>query len=168
MNNLETQKGIVDAFFEVLDSCTPQEMGQRISQLMDEQPHAMGFLFNLDEDFTEAEHNYILKSAIVVRDVFISAGIPFDVVYADKIQEIIEELVKVYDKLAENEEINNLKNWVENANSPILFENVLGHNPAQTAVQQDMALIIDLIIGIFEEATADTKDNPLTGSGHGG
>ncbi len=158
MNNLQTQKGIVDAFFEVLNNCTAQEMGQRISQLMDEQPHAMGFLFNLDEDFTEEEHNYILKSAIVVRDVFISAGIPFDVVYTDKIEEIIAELVKTYDKLAEKEETNLLKNWIENANSPILFDSVLQHNPAQTDVQQEMALIIDLIIGIFEEATAETKD----------
>ena len=158
MNNLQIQKGIVDSFFEVLDNCNPQEMGQRISQLMDEQPHAMGFLFNLDEDFSEDEHNFILKSAVVIRDVFISAGIPFDLVYADKIEEIVQELVSAYDKLAETDGTNNFKSWVENANSPVLFESVLKHNPAKTDVEQEMALVIDLIIGIFEEATAKLED----------
>ena len=158
MNNLQTQKGIVDSLYEVLDNCTNLEMGQRISQLTDEQPQIMGFLFNLDEDFSEAEHNYILKSAIVVRDVFISAGIPFDLVNTDKVDEIIQEKVEVYDKLAESEETNNLKNWIEKSDNPVLFESILSHNPAKTEIEQNMALVIDVIIGFFEEATAETKD----------
>jgi len=117
----------------------------------------MGFLFNLDEDFSEAEHSYILKSAIVVRDVFISAGIPFDLVNTNKVEEIISEKVEIYDELTKNEETNTLTSWIEKSDSPVLFETVLSHNPVKADLEQNMALVIDILIGFFEEATADTS-----------
>ena len=66
MNNIDIQKGIVDALFAELDSLDAPGLGKRISSLMDEQPHLMGFLFNLDDEFSEDDHTYILKCAIVI------------------------------------------------------------------------------------------------------
>ena len=95
MNNIDIQKGIVDALFSELDSLDAPGLGKRISSLMDEQPHLMGFLFNLDDDFSEDEHTFILKSAIVIRDVFISAGIPLDVIENASIEQIVEDRVEL-------------------------------------------------------------------------
>ena len=101
MNTLEIQKGIVDALYEELNSLDVPALGKRISSIMDEQPQLMSFLFNLDDDFSEEGHTFLLKSAIVIRDVFISAGIPLDTILNTHLESIVEERVKLYDVLEE-------------------------------------------------------------------
>lgn len=153
MNNLDIQKGIVDALYAELDALDAPGLGKRISSLMDEQPHLMGFLFNLDDDFSEDEHTFILKTAIVIRDVFISAGIPLDVVYNPSIEQIVEDRVSLYNRL-DSEERNNPESWELEANSPVLYSFVMGKNPEVGLQSQQQSLIVDVIIGLYEEAAA--------------
>lgn len=157
MNTLEIQKGIVDALYDELNSLDAPALGKRISSLMDEQPQLMGFLFNLDDDFSEEGHTFLLKSAIVIRDVFISAGIPLDTILNTHIEAIIEERVKLYDVLEENEE-NDLPNWKLKAYSPSLFNLIINRFADIEPTTQATALLIDAIIGLYEEAAASQQD----------
>jgi len=156
MNNIDIQKGIVDALFSELDSLDAPGLGKRISIMMDEQPHLMGFLFNLDDDFSEDEHTFILKSAIVIRDVFISAGIPLDVVENESIEQIVEDRVERYNRLVE-EERNDAETWELEAFSPVLYSFVLSQNKEIGLQNQQQSLIVDVIIGLYEEAAASQE-----------
>jgi hypothetical protein len=156
MNNIDIQKGIVDALFSELDSLDAPGLGKRISSLMDEQPHLMGFLFNLDDDFSEDEHTFILKSAIVIRDVFISAGIPLDVIENASIEQIVEDRVELYNRL-EGEERSDAETWELEAFSPVLFSFVTNQNKELGLQNQQQALIVDVIIGLYEEAAASQE-----------
>lgn len=155
MNSMEIQKGIVDALFAELQKLDSQDLGKRISQMMDEQPHLMGFLFNLDEDFSENTHTYLLMCAIVIRDVFISAGIPIDVVDNATIEQIIEDRVKVFESL---EESGKTLVDTEQAFSPVLLSSLKALNPELEEEGQDTSLILDVIIGLFEEAAASQEN----------
>ena len=157
MNNIEIQKSIVDALFTELDSLDAPNLGKRISTLMDEQPHLMGFLFNLDEDFSEDEHTYILKSAIVIRDVFISAGIPLDVVHNSSIEQIVEDRVEHYNRLVE-EDRNDAETWELEAFSPMLYSFIMNQNKEIGLQNQQQSLVLDVIIGLFEEAAASQEN----------
>ncbi len=157
MNNLEIQKGIVDALYAELNALDDAGLGKRISTMMDEQPHLMGFLFNLDDDFSEEEHTFLLKSTIVIRDVFVSAGIPLDVIYNDGIEQIVEDRVKMYDALVA-EERNDAETWELEAFSPVLYAFVLQNTQDLEDVSQQLSLVIDVIIGLFEEAAASQQE----------
>lgn len=156
MNNINIQKGIVDALFAELESLDAPGFGKRISLLMDEQPHLMGFLFNLDDEFSEEDHTYILKCAIVVRDVFISAGIPLDIIENTSIEQIVEDRVGVYNRLDE-EDRNDAETWELEAFSPVLYGIVLKHSLASSQQSQQLSLIVDVIIGLYEEAAASQQ-----------
>jgi hypothetical protein len=157
MNNLSIQKGIVDALFTELNSLDALGLGKRISVLMDEQPHLMGFLFNLDDDFSEDEHTFILKSAIVIRDVFITAGIPLDVIYNPSLEQIVEDRVAIYNRL-EEEGRNDAESWELEAYSPMLYSFVLSQSNHIGFPNQQQSLIIDVIIGLYEEAAASLEN----------
>ena len=157
MNNIEIQKGIVDALFTELNNLDAPGLGGRISTMMDEQPELMGFVFNLDEDFTEDEHTFLIKAVIVIRDVFISAGIPLDIVANESIEQIVEDRVKLYDQFV-TEERNDAETWELEANSPVLYALTLHSYPDVEGVSQQMSLVIDVIIGLFEEAAASQQN----------
>jgi hypothetical protein len=97
-----------------------------------------------------------LKSAIVIRDVFISAGIPLDVVENESIEQIVEDRVERYNRLVE-EERNDAETWELEAFSPVLYSFVLSQNKEIGLQNQQQSLIVDIIIGLYEEAAASQE-----------
>jgi hypothetical protein len=153
MNNLEEQQGIIDALFSELDALSPPDLGKRISRFVDEQPHLMGFMFNLDDDFSEESHNYLLKSAIVIRDVLVGAGIPLKVVDNQVIEQIVDDRVDRYDSLSGIEA--KVEDYMTLSSSPQMLEAVVKHAKSN---DENLILIIDVIISVLEESAADQKE----------
>lgn len=147
MNQLQEQRGIIDRFFKELDELSSADFGQRISVFTDEQPHLSGFLFNLDEDFSESDHDRILKTAIVVRDVLVGAGAPLEMVNNEIIEQVIGEKVEQYDLLGEEEYP--IQKYVDMASSPQMFASILANN---AGANENLYLITDVIISVLEES----------------
>ena len=153
MNKMKNQGGVISSFFNELNGLSSQELGGRISAFMDEQPHLTGFLFNLDDDFSEEAHTFLLKASIAVRDVLVGAGIPLGMINNETIEQVVQEKVEQYDTLTEEEKP--LNEYVHLSSSPQMLEAVLKQFDK---TDENLILIVDVIISLLEESAADAED----------
>lgn len=157
MSTEKEEKGAVESLYQHLHGISDEDFGKRISALMDEQPHLVGFIFNLDEEFTEEEHQELIKAAIVIRDVFVSAGMPLNMVVGPEIDAVIEEEVEQFSQFADEEV--SLEAMAANCSSPDLFRSILKNIAMKKEALHNMGLILSVIIRLFEEAAGNKNEN---------
>lgn len=158
MEMSEKYKGAVSALYHNLKGVSDKEFGERLSSMMDEQPHLMGFLFNLDEEFSEEEHQELIKACLVIRDVFITAGMPLNMVVGSDIDSMIEEEVERFNKLSERGEIT-IESMTVNSSSPELYAAILKNIAAEEESVHNLGIIIGVIIRLMEEAAGNQHKN---------
>ena len=150
MNQEREQAGIIKSLYDELDGLSTEDFGKRLTAFMDEQPHLTGFLFNLDEDFDEDQHTHILKTAIVVRDVLIGAGMPLEVADNSTIESVVQEKVEQFDTLGEEA---TQEEMLKLSSSPSILKKV----SERSSLDTDLILVQDVIISVLEESVADQE-----------
>ena len=163
MDALQDYQGVVASLYGHLDGLSDADFGQRLSSLMDEQPHLTGFLFNLDEEFSENTHQELLKASLVIRDVFVSAGMPLHMLVGSEIDAVVEEEVKAYEDLAEEGEVDQ-DGMKSLSSSPELFTSILKHMSVEEEEKANVGLMISVLIRLMEEA-AGAQEEQSNGKG---
>ena len=73
----------------------------RLSVFLDEQPHLLGFLFNLSEDFEEEEHEALLRTALLLNEGFAHAQLNVGLITEHHLQIAIDDVTAQLDDLTE-------------------------------------------------------------------
>lgn len=136
---------------------------ERLSAFLDEQPHLLGFLFNLSEDFEEEEHEALLRTALLLNEGFTQAQLNVGLITEHHLQIAIDDVTAQLDDLTELLEEDaelDLDRMVRVARSPFVFEEMRNflHTELQNGLPEDqvqrhnLLVLIDVLIGAFEEA----------------
>ena len=136
---------------------------ERLSVFLDEQPHLLGFLFNLSEDFEEEEHEALLRTALLLNEGFAHAQLNVGLITEHHLQIAIDDVTAQLDDLTEVLEEDaelDLDRMVRVARSPFVFEEMRTflHTELQDGLPEDqvqrhnLLVLIDVLIGAFEEA----------------
>ena len=140
-----------------------EEYAARLSAFLDEQPHLVGFLFNLSEDFEEEEHEALLRTALLLNEGFGKTQLNVGLITQDHLQIAIDDVTAQLDDLSDDltdEEMLDLDKLARIARSPFVFEEMRGflqqelHSglPADQLHRHNLLVLIDVLIGAFEEA----------------
>lgn len=134
-----------------------------ISDLLDEQPHLMGFLFNLAEEFDEQTHELLLKATIVLYDALRETGILFNMIKPDDLELVLEEKVKLFDEIDLNAEFLDENKLFEDISSPEVVKSLRNFVLANTEVGDkangnNILLILSVLVTLFENAAALPTD----------
>jgi len=73
----------------------------RLSVFLDDQPHLLGFLFNLSEDFEEEEHEALLRTALLLNEGFAHAQLNVGLITEHHLQIAIDDVTAQLDDLTE-------------------------------------------------------------------
>ncbi|HAB30967.1 MAG TPA: hypothetical protein DCE13_00325 [Cryomorphaceae bacterium] len=138
---------------------TNEEYGQNLSAFMDEQPALFGFLLNLSEEFEDDEHEQLVRSALLLREGFRLAAIAVKPVDNLIIEDVTTGVVEAFEQL-ESIEALDPEAVVSVSRSPFVFTEVRNflHQelrrglPDEYLQQHNLMIVIDILIGCFEEA----------------
>lgn len=140
------------------EAMTQDEQGKLLVQVMEDQPVLMGFLTNLADDFSDSEHETLVDSTVILINAFVSAGIPVAMVPHQMVEEVINERVDTYEKLADQVEEDIAK---EVTDSPLVFEDLRNRalfksdlKKEDLAERQRFSLILDTVISIVERSVS--------------
>ena len=151
MSTTNIKGGVIASLYQNMQSVSDKDFGDRISAIMDEQPHLTGFVFNLDEEFTEEEHHEIIKATLVIRDVFVTAGMPMNLVSGSEIDAVVEEEVDHFNELGESYTFEEMLN---KSDSPEMIKEVVKNMNVSENSLPNIGLVINIIIRVLEEAAA--------------
>lgn len=134
------------------DALTEAEKGKLLINLLEDQPYLMGFITNVADDFSEAHHEALVNSTIILINAFIAAGMPFALVPAKLLEEVISEKSEQYaGKNSEDEQPTAI------TDSPLVFEDLhkraiikAGLTKAEPLEKHNFSLMLDVIITIVE------------------
>jgi hypothetical protein len=143
-----------------------EEYGQNLSAFMDEQPALFGFLLNLSEEFEDDEHEQLVRSALLLREGFRLAAIAIKPISNLVIEDVTRGVVEAFEALEENDTMS-VDTVTEASRSPFVFAEVRNflHQelrkglPAEQLQRHNLMLLIDILIGCFEEAL-DIPEGP--------
>lgn len=140
------------ADYEAMDD---SEQGKMTIRVMEDQPVLMGFITNLADEFTEAEHETLVDSAIILINAFVSVGIPVEMIPKQLVNEVIEEKTKAYEDLEETSE-SELQNLTD---SPQVFQDLRhramlksGLSESGILTQNNYSMVLDAIITMIERS----------------
>lgn len=143
------------------EAMTASEQGKMVVQVLEDQPILMGFITNLADDFSDAEHEALVDSAVILINAFISAGIPVEMVPHQMMEEVIEDRVDSYEKKAEEKDELKPEDLSQVSDSPLVFEDLrnralfkIREKGEDTKLNPAFILILDTIIAIIERSVA--------------
>lgn len=124
MNTIDSSAWLQQALLKIdLGNATAYQ--QQISELLDEQPYFMGFLFNLEEDFSEMAHELLLRSTLAMHNGFVHTGLFFSVITQEQIEKIIDERIAAFEALeAQGETAFTAENIIAEASSPVALKSL--------------------------------------------
>jgi len=132
-----------------------------VSELLDEQPHLMGFLFNLEEEFAENPHELLIRSAVAFQQSLVSIGLNFKTVTPTLLEEVIAQKVDLFNALDSTEEGFNEQLLFHKTSSPAAVQGLIAYIDQNTmdtefdaAARNNMLLILSALVELFEEAIA--------------
>ncbi len=140
-----------------------KEYQVEISSLLDEQAYLMGWVFNLEEDFSETVHEMIVKSTIALYRALKETGLFFSIIKPDELEEAINTNIESLENLEEGEGELTENAVIENASSPVALKSLYGFIDANTSEQElpiearsNLLFVLSTIIDLFEEAAASS------------
>ncbi|MCH8554685.1 MAG: hypothetical protein LAT76_05970 [Schleiferiaceae bacterium] len=83
-----------------LEKLNDADYQKYISDFLEEQPFLLGLLYNLDEDFPENEHDYLVKATVMITLGFKAMQMQVGMVQSDVLSQVLEEKIALYDNLA--------------------------------------------------------------------
>lgn len=119
-------------------------------QVLEDQPYLMGFITNVAEEFSDLQHEALVESLLILTNAFIMATVPYGMVPAELIEEIIKIKTDVDEDSLEVEE-------AELSDSPKVFEDLRARAvlksdlaEAKAEVQLSFNLMLDVVITAVE------------------
>jgi hypothetical protein len=133
---------------------------------MDEQPALFGFLLNLSEEFEDDEHEQLVRSALLLREGFRLAAIAVQPISNLVIEDVTRGVVEAFEALEAKDSMS-VDTVTEASRSPFVFAEVRNflHQelrkglPEEQLQRHNLMLLIDILIGCFEEAL-DIPEGP--------
>jgi hypothetical protein len=142
------------------DNLSNEEQGKMLVQVLEDQPYLMGFITNVAEEFSDLQHEALVESLLILTNAFIMATVPFGMVPAELIEEIIKIKTDVDEDSMEVAE-------VELSDSPKVFEDLRARAvlksdlaEARAEVQLSFNLMLDVVITAVERVV-DYEINAL-------
>jgi hypothetical protein len=142
------------------DDLSNEEQGKMLVQVLEDQPYLMGFITNVAEEFSDLQHEALVESLLILTNAFIMATVPFGMVPAELIEEIIKMKTDVDEDSIEVAE-------VELSDSPKVFEDLRARAvlksdlaEAKAEVQLSFNLMLDVVITAVERVV-DYEINAL-------
>jgi hypothetical protein len=132
-------------------SWTDEEYGQNLGSFLDEQPMLFSWLIRLGEEFDDDVHEQLVRSAMVLREGTISDPC---------ITDVTTEVVEAFEALEAEVEVLDLERIEKVARSPFvhtevrnfLHQELRSGLPRGEADQHNLMLVVDILIGCFEES----------------
>jgi hypothetical protein len=132
------------------DGLSNEEQGKMLVQVLEDQPYLMGFITNVAEEFSDLQHEALVESLLILTNAFIMATVPYGMVPAELIEEIIKIKTDVDEDSLEVEE-------AELSDSPKVFEDLRARAvlksdlaEAKAEVQLSFNLMLDVVITAVE------------------
>ena len=73
-----------------------EEQGAMIARVMEDQPFLMGFLTDVADEFSDAQHESLVDSVMILLNAFIAAGMPVGLIPGPALEEVIKERTEAY------------------------------------------------------------------------
>lgn len=86
---MDNQLLLLSKIYNELGELSEEAYEQHVTQLLEEQPHLIGFIFNLAEQMEEDETAFIVYSAVVVSQVFKTLTYPMEMVDEVRFEKIL-------------------------------------------------------------------------------
>lgn len=142
-----------------LDLMTDEVYQRMVSDLLDEQPYLMGFLFNLEEEFDETSHELLIRATLAFYRALRQTGLLFEVIKPDLIETIFTDKVQLFNQLDQEEEAFDETRLFKSTSSPQAIQGLLTfvNDNANTsgfteATRNNMLLLISALVELFENA----------------
>ena len=153
-----------------LDSLDGIEYQEKLNDFLDEQPYLVGFLYNLADDFSEDEHEAIMRAAVLLREAFELSGIPIGMVTQGVLNDVIEEKVQDFEKTESKGGIMDML-ISDISNSPAVFDALVGYIredvknglPKNHEGLQNVFILLEILIRVYEESVLIDNSKPENG-----
>lgn len=159
----QVKKDFVAIAIADYEAMSQPEQGKMIVQILEDQPILMGFITNLADDFSDAEHEALVDSAVILINAFISAGIPLELIPHQMVEEVLTERLEAYEGKEDAIEGVAEKDIREISDSPLVFDDLknralfkINGKPANEADHQNFLIALDGIIAIIERSASIT------------
>lgn len=86
---------IADSITQYMEM-SPQEQGQMVARVMEDQPFLMGFLTNIADEFSDEQHEVLVDSVMILLNAFIAAGMPVGIIPGPALEEVMAERAEAY------------------------------------------------------------------------
>lgn len=143
------------------EAMNQEEQGKMIVQVLEDQPVLMGFITNLSDDFSDAQHEAIVDSAVILINAFISASIPVELVPHQMVEEVIKDKVDSYEEKAKELTEVSTASLMELSDSPKVFEDLRNralfkskNSETGPEVQLNFHMALDTVVSIIERSVA--------------
>lgn len=141
-------------------SWTDEEYGQNLGVFLDEQPMLFSWLIRLSEEFDDDVHEQLVRSAMVLREGFRGMGLAVGTISDACITDVTTEVVEAFEALENEDEVLDLERIETVARSPFvhaevrnfLHQELRSGLPRGEADQHNLMLVVDILIGCFEES----------------
>jgi hypothetical protein len=141
-------------------SWSDEEYGQNLGVFLDEQPMLFSWLIRLSEEFDDDVHEQLVRSAMVLREGFRGMGLAVGTISDACITDVTTGVVEAFEALEEEHEVLELDLIERVARSPFvhaevrnfLHQELRSGLPRGEADQHNLMLVVDILIGCFEES----------------
>ena len=142
-----------------LDLMTDKVYQSTVSDLLDEQPYLMGFLFNMEEEFDEAPHELLIRATLAFYRALRQTGLMFEIVKPDLIERVFTKKIDAFNNIDREDEAFDETQLFETASSPESIKGLLNYIDENTrsaefteATRNNMLLILSALVELFENA----------------
>ncbi len=142
-----------------LDLITDEIYQKEVSTFFDEQPYLMGFLFNLEEEFSENTHELLMRAALAFYQAMGSIGLEFEVVTPQLLNDTITKKVEDFNRLEKEDLAFDEAALFSKISSPQAVKSLLKYIDENTAksefeesTRNNMLLTLSALVEIMEAA----------------
>jgi hypothetical protein len=142
-----------------LDLITDAVYQKEVSNFFDEQPYLMGFLFNLEEEFSENTHELLMRAALAFYQAMGSIGLEFEVATPQLLNDTVSKKVEDFNRLEKDDLAFDESALFSQISSPQAVKSLLKYIDENTAksefeesTRNNMLLILSALVEIMEAA----------------
>lgn len=139
-----------------LDLMNEEAYHNQVASMLDEQPHIMGFLFNLADDFSEEAHDLLVRLTMALFYGMRQTGLEFSMIDAQMLEEMLAKKVEEIEAIDEEDQAFDEVAFLKDASSPAtvssMLEFVADHSQMDETQRNNALLVLSAITELFEVA----------------
>ena len=147
-----------------LDLMNDQAYQNQVAALLDEQPHLMGFLFNLADDFSEEAHDLMVRLTMALFQGLQASGLQFSMINAQMLEEMLAKKVGEMEAIDVDNQAFDEVAFLKDASSPATVQSMLQFMADNATLDEternNSLLVLSAVTELFEVAAdlpADLK-----------